>query len=54
MITKTVPINTIIIISYAMKRGIPLWFHGKSIETETLAGSEFANGGKAIVEEILG
>ena len=29
-------------------------FIGKSMETETTTWSEFANGGKAIVEQILG
>ena len=28
-------------------------FIGKSVETETTTGSEFPNGGKAIVEQIL-
>ena len=32
MITKTIPINTRIVISYAMKQGCE--FDGKSIETE--------------------
>ena len=28
-------------------------FDGKSMETETKAGSEFCNGGKAILEQVL-
>ena len=35
-----------------MKWGIPSEFDGKSMETET-TWSEFPNGGKAIVEQIL-
>ena len=34
LITKTVPISMRIVISYAIKRGIPLEFDGKSMETE--------------------
>ena len=34
MIAKTIPIRTRIVISYAMKRGIPFEFDGKSMETE--------------------
>ena len=34
MITKTVTINIRIVISYAMKWGIPCEFNGKSMETE--------------------
>ena len=34
MITKTVPISTRIVISYAMKLGILFEFGGKSMETE--------------------
>ena len=34
MITKTVPISTRIVISYAMKLGILFEFDGKSMETE--------------------
>ena len=29
-------------------------FYGKSMETDTTTWSEFSNGGKAIVEQILG
>ena len=29
------------------------WFDGKSIETKTTTWSEFPNGGKVIVEQIL-
>ena len=53
MITKTIPISTRIVISYAIKRGIPWWIDGKSMETEKTAWSEFPNGGKAVVEQIL-
>ena len=35
MITKTIPIITRIVISCAIKRGIPFEFIGKSMETET-------------------
>ena len=48
MITKTIPISTRIVISYVMKRGIPL-----EMESEATTWSEFPNGGKAIVEQIL-
>ena len=48
MITKTIPISTRIVISYAMKE-----FIGKSMETDTTTRSEFPNGGKDIVEQIL-
>ena len=51
MITKTIPIRTGIAISFAMKRASCYEFDGKSMETETW--SEFSNGGKAIVEQIL-
>ena len=35
-------------------KGASRWqFDGKSMETETVTWSEFANGGKAIVEQIL-
>ena len=50
MITKTIPINTRIVISCAMKQGCE--FDGKSIETETTTWSEFPNGGKTIVGQI--
>ena len=50
MITKTIPISTRIVISYVMKRGIPLWIWWKVNETETTTWSEFSNGGKVIVE----
>ena len=52
MITKTLPISTRIVISYAIKRGIPFWVWRKVNGTET-ATSEFPNGGKAIVEQAL-
>ena len=53
MITKTVPISTRIVISYAMKRASRCEFDGKSMETKTTTWSEFRNGGKAISEQIL-
>ena len=53
MITKTIPISTRIVISYAMKWGIRYELVGKSMETETTTCSEFPNGGEAIVEQIL-
>ena len=37
--------------SHKMERGIHFWFEGKSIETDTW--SEFLNGRKATVEQIL-
>ena len=36
-----------------MKQGIPLGFDKLSMETETEAWSEFPNGEKAIVEQML-
>ena len=36
-----------------MKKGILFKLDGKSTETETTTWSEFPNGGKAIVEQIL-
>ena len=55
MITKTIAISTGIIISYAMKHRISLFFEfdRKSMETETTTQLEFPNRGKAIVEQIL-
>ena len=52
MITKTISISTRIVISNAMKRASRCEFGGKSMETET-TWSEFPNGGKAAVEQIL-
>ena len=46
-------ISTRIVISYAMKWMPHCEFDEKSMETETTTFSEFPNGGKAIVEEIL-
>ena len=51
MMLKTIPVNTRIIIIYAMKRVLP--FHKKSMETETTLWSELSAGGKAIVKQIL-
>ena len=53
MIMKTTPISTRIVISYAVKWGIGFEFDGKSMETETTTWSEFPNGGKSIVEQVL-
>ena len=53
MITEIAPINTRIVISYAMKWDIPLEFDGKSAEFETTTWSEFPNGRKNVVEQIL-
>ena len=55
IIMKTIPVSTRIVISYAMKWGIWLWisWKAKSMETDTITWSEFSNGGKAIVEQIL-
>ena len=50
---KSVPISTRILISNAKKQGIHCEYDGKSMETETTTWSEFPNGGKAIVEQIL-
>ena len=52
MITKTVPIRTRIVISYAMKRGISLWILWKVNENwDNMI--RISNGGKAILEQIL-
>ena len=53
MITKTVPINMRVAISYTVKQGSCFEFVGNTLETETETGSEFPNGGKIIVEQIL-
>ena len=53
IITKTIPISTRIVISYAMKQASRCEFDGESMETETTTWSEFPNEGKAIVEQIL-
>ena len=42
-----------IVISYAMKQASRCEFDGESMETETTTQSEFPNGGKAIVEQLL-
>ena len=47
------PISKRIAISHSMKWGILFQFIGKSMENEKTAWSEFPNGGKAIVEQIL-
>ena len=43
MITKTVSISIRIVVSYAMKQGIPFWIDRKSMETETTTWSGFLN-----------
>ena len=53
MIKKIVPISTRMVTRWAMKRGIPFEFGRKSMETETTTWSDFFNGGKATVEQIL-
>ena len=53
MITKIIPISTRIVISNAMKQASRFEFYGKSMETERTTCSEFPNGGKNIVEQIL-
>ena len=55
MITKTIPITTRIVISYAMKLCYASCFEfdGKSMETGTTTLPEFPNGGKAIKEQII-
>ena len=52
MITKTIPVSMRIVISYAVKWSIPFEFGAKSMDTETTT-SEFPNGGKAIIQQIL-
>ena len=52
-IYTSIPISTRIVISYAIKRDISCELVGKSMETEKTTWSEFPNGGKAIVEQIL-
>ena len=53
MITMTFAISTRIVISCAIKIDITFVFEGKSMETETTT-SEFPNGGKAAVGQLLG
>ena len=53
MITKTISTSTRIVISNAMNWGINCEYNKKSMETEITIWSEFSNGGKAIVEQIL-
>ena len=53
MITKTIPISTGIVISYAMKWASCCELVGKSMKTETTTCSEFPHGRKAIAEQIL-
>ena len=53
LVMKTITISARIVISRAMKRGILFWVYWKSMETETTTWSEFFNGGKTIVEQIL-
>ena len=50
---KNIPIRTRIVINYAMKRASYCVFDGKLMETDTATWSEFPNGAKAIVEQIL-
>ena len=53
MIMKTVPISTRIVISYAIKQGIPPWIWWKVSGTDPTTWSEFPNEWKACVEQIL-
>ena len=53
IITKTIPISTKIVISYMMKRGIPFWVWWKVNGNWDKTWSEFPNGGKVIIEQIL-
>ena len=53
MITNTIPISRRIVISYVMKWTSHCELDEKSMETESTLWSEFPNGGKAIVEQIL-
>ena len=41
------------VISYAMKLDIPFEFDGTLMETETTTRSEFSNGGKTTLKQIL-
>ena len=52
-ITKTIPINKKIDISYAMKWVSCFEFERKSMGIETTTWSEFPSGGKVVVEQIL-
>ena len=54
MITKNVPISTIIVISYAIKWDIPLGIWWKVNGNWDITWSEVPNGEKVIVEQILG
>ena len=49
----TIPISTRIVKSYAWNGASRCEFDGKSMKMETTTWSEFPNGGKAIVEQIL-
>ena len=53
ILMKTVPISKRIVITYAMKQGILFLVWWKSMETKTTTRSEFPNGRKDIVEQIL-
>ena len=53
MTMKTIPISMRRVISYAMKRSISLWIWWKVNGNWDKTWSEFSNGGKAIVEQIL-
>ena len=53
MIRKTIPISMRIVISYAMKQTSHCEFDVESMENERTTRSEFPNGGKAIVEQLL-
>ena len=53
MITKTIPISTRIVISYAMKRGIPLWIWCKVNGNWDNDMIRIFQDGKTIVEQTL-
>ena len=53
MITKTIPIRMRIVIRNAVKRGIPLWIWWEVNGNKATTWSEYPNGGKAIVKQIL-
>ena len=54
MIIKTIPVSLRTVVIYTMKEGILFFeFTEKSMETKTRKLSEFPNGRKATVEQIL-
>ena len=53
MVTKTIAINTRIVITFALYGAFPSEFDRKSMETKTLTWTKFPTGDKAIVLQIL-